>query len=127
MKNCKYQQIFDNNLQSNTLRIELGWNIERIRCGCQLKDNHIGGHPLDYEPCSPKCKYSGLNKKSEEMFQNHLLNVIEKETEFLKEELVRRQIVSNSPNTKRLKQLIEKRRKDINAHFWTIKNIIPKL
>ncbi len=49
---CPYRQSYTgNSLQSNAFRLEYGWSIEKWRCGCDLKEGRIGGHPLDYKPC----------------------------------------------------------------------------
>jgi len=52
---CKWRQSYnDCHLQKNALRVELGWIIEKDRCGWNLKPGHPGGHPLDYMPCTFK-------------------------------------------------------------------------
>ena len=49
---CKWRMRFDGyNLQRNALRMELASLVHRWRCGWRLKDDCIGGHPLDYEDC----------------------------------------------------------------------------
>lgn len=54
-KECLYrQQWTGDKRQRNALRIEVGWSIERHRCGWNLLPGHIGGDPLDYEPCTAK-------------------------------------------------------------------------
>lgn len=50
---CKWRQRFDDYaLQKNALRIETASLVQPERCGWNIKPGCIGGHPLDYAPCS---------------------------------------------------------------------------
>lgn len=50
---CKWRQEYRSlTPQVNALRIELPSMVAAHRCGWRLKPNVIGGHPLDYEPCT---------------------------------------------------------------------------
>jgi len=52
-KECTWRQAYNgSSLQKNALRLESGWNIEKQRCGWNLKPGFVGGHPLDYAPCT---------------------------------------------------------------------------
>lgn len=49
---CPYRQKFTGyDLQRNALRIETASMVQVDRCGWNIKQGRIGGHPLDYEPC----------------------------------------------------------------------------
>lgn len=51
--NCIYRQKFSQfRLQRNALRSELASLIATDRCGWNLKEGRLGGHPLDYHPCT---------------------------------------------------------------------------
>lgn len=51
--NCEYRITFDGyDLQRNALRTETAHMVQRERCGWNLKQGTIGGHPLDYAPCT---------------------------------------------------------------------------
>ncbi|MCD6186235.1 MAG: hypothetical protein J7K84_10725 [Deltaproteobacteria bacterium] len=50
---CQWRKPFnDFALQKNAIRSELASMIASIRCGWNLKKGALGGHPLDYEPCT---------------------------------------------------------------------------
>lgn len=50
---CRYKQAFGGfDSQRNALRIELASMVQRERCGWNLLPGRIGGHPLDYAPCT---------------------------------------------------------------------------
>jgi hypothetical protein len=52
-KKCKWRRKYNNfSLQSNALRVEAASMVATWRCGWNLKSNRIGGHPLDYAPCT---------------------------------------------------------------------------
>lgn len=51
-KDCPWRHRFSGfDLQRNALRMETASMIHEDRCGWNIKPGHIGGHPLDYEPC----------------------------------------------------------------------------
>lgn len=50
---CKWRQRFSGyDLQRNALRVETASMVQPERCGWNLKPGRIGGHPLDYAPCT---------------------------------------------------------------------------
>lgn len=50
---CKWRQRFTGyDLQRNALRMETASMVQPERCGWNLKPGRIGGHPLDYAPCT---------------------------------------------------------------------------
>ena len=50
---CRWRQPFrDFALQRNALRIELVSMVVVNRCGWNLLPRRLGGHPLDYAPCT---------------------------------------------------------------------------
>ena len=52
-KNCKWRMKYnDFSLQINAIRTEVASMVAVERCGWNLKPNRIGGHPLDYAPCT---------------------------------------------------------------------------
>lgn len=54
-KDCLYRHHFNGfDLQRNALRSELASMIDKRRCGWNIKPGHIGGHTLDYAPCTYK-------------------------------------------------------------------------
>ncbi len=52
-KECGYRLRFVGyDLQRNALRMETASMVQAERCGWNLKPGRIGGHPLDYAPCT---------------------------------------------------------------------------
>ena len=52
-RDCRYRQRFDGHkLQANALRMETGHLVETHRCGWNIKPGAMGGHPLNYAPCT---------------------------------------------------------------------------
>jgi len=50
---CQWRQKFEGfDLQRNALRTETAHLVEPYRCGWNIKPDSMGGHPLDYEPCT---------------------------------------------------------------------------
>lgn len=50
---CHWMQVFSGyDRQRNALRIEATTLVQPERCGWNLLPGRIGGHPLDYAPCS---------------------------------------------------------------------------
>lgn len=52
-RGCKWLQVFSGyDRQRNALRIETASLVQEDRCGWNLLPGRIGGHPLDYAPCT---------------------------------------------------------------------------
>jgi hypothetical protein len=50
---CRYRQAFSGfDRQQNALRMETTHLIATDRCGWNIKPGRLGGHPLDYAPCT---------------------------------------------------------------------------
>lgn len=50
---CRWMQRFDGyTRQRNALRAEVAHLVQSERCGWNLLPGKIGGHPLDYAPCT---------------------------------------------------------------------------
>ena len=57
---CRYRQPFGGfDRQRNALRMELASLVQRERCGWNLLPGRIGGHPLDYAPCTALARVGG--------------------------------------------------------------------
>lgn len=60
--NCKWLQRFAFDRQRNALRVELVHLVEERRCGWNLLPGRLGGHALDYAPCTYPAHYQQENQ-----------------------------------------------------------------